>query len=172
MSSDPTNTHNPKPPKDLHPQVLTIALERVAQPTLTAQGRRAPALRFGDPRVQALAGALCLSLFAVTGVTNKSLRAVVARLLGTAYTAGQMTYDLRRLRAKGLIRRIEHTHTYVLTPDGQRIAIFYSKLYNRLLRPLSASTGPQAPPGLRQALHTIDHYVDDYITRARIGLAA
>jgi hypothetical protein len=24
-SSDPTNTHNPKPPKDLHPQVLTIA---------------------------------------------------------------------------------------------------------------------------------------------------
>ncbi|MEV6872198.1 hypothetical protein [Amycolatopsis sp. NPDC051128] len=33
-----------------------------------------------------------------------------------------MTYDLRRLRFKGLIHRIEHTHTYVLTPEGQRVA--------------------------------------------------
>ncbi|HZO66940.1 MAG TPA: hypothetical protein VFB74_18225 [Kribbellaceae bacterium] len=49
------------------------AIERVAQPTLTEDGRRAPALRFGDPRVMALTGALCLNLFTVTGVTNKSL---------------------------------------------------------------------------------------------------
>ena len=35
------------------------AFERIARPTLTEDGRRAPALRFGDPRVQALAGALC-----------------------------------------------------------------------------------------------------------------
>ena len=49
------------------------AFERIAQPTLTEDGRRAPALRFGDPRVQALAGALCTTLLAVTGITNKSL---------------------------------------------------------------------------------------------------
>src|SRR5215217_9668955 len=47
--------------------------ERIAHPTTTAEGRRAPALRFGDPRVQALAGALSVSLLAVTGITNKSL---------------------------------------------------------------------------------------------------
>ncbi|MFE5703500.1 hypothetical protein [Rhodococcus koreensis] len=34
------------------------AFERIARPTLTEDGRRAPALRFGAPRVQALAGAL------------------------------------------------------------------------------------------------------------------
>ena len=34
------------------------AFEWIARPTLTEDGRRAPALRFGDPRVQALAGAL------------------------------------------------------------------------------------------------------------------
>jgi hypothetical protein len=44
-------------------------------------GRRAPALRFGDPRVQALAGALSVSLLAVTGITNKSLRALMTGLL-------------------------------------------------------------------------------------------
>lgn len=147
-------------------------IERVAQPTLTEDGRRAPALRFADPRVMALTGALCLSLFAVTGVTNKSLRALTARLLGTGYTTSQMTYDLRRLRFNGLIRRVEHTHTYVLTPDGQRLAIFYTKLNDRLLRPLLAADQPQAPPALRQALTTIDHHVDDYITRARLKTAA
>jgi hypothetical protein len=148
------------------------AIERIAQPTLTEDGRRAPALRFGDPRVMALAGALSLTLSGACGTTNKSLRALTARLPGTPYSASQMTYDLRRLRLNGLIRRIEHTHTYVLTPDGQRIAIFYTKLHNRLLRPLAAADQPQAPPALRQALAVIDHHVDDYIARARLKPAA
>ena len=129
-------------------------------------------MRFGEPRVMALAGALCLTLFGTCGLTNKSLRALTARLLGTPYSASQMTYDLRRLRLNGLIRRIEHTHTYVLTPDGQRLAVFYTKLYDRLLRPLAAADQPQAPPGLRQALTVIDRHVDDYIARARLKPAA
>ena len=35
------------------------AFERIAHPSVDAEGRRTPALRFGDPRVMALAGALC-----------------------------------------------------------------------------------------------------------------
>ncbi|HYZ57389.1 MAG TPA: hypothetical protein VE733_28335 [Streptosporangiaceae bacterium] len=66
----------------------------------------------------------------------------------------------------------DHTHTYVLTPEGTRIAIFYTKLCNRLLRPLAAADQPQAPPALRQALAVIDHHVDDYIARARLKPAA
>jgi hypothetical protein len=54
------------------------AIERVAQPTLTEDGRRAPALRFGDPGVMALASALSLSLSGACGITNKSLRALTA----------------------------------------------------------------------------------------------
>jgi hypothetical protein len=148
------------------------AIERVAQPTLTEDGRRAPALRFGEPRVMALAGALSLTLSGACGFSNKSLRALTARLLGADYSASQMTYDLRRLRLNGLVRRIEHTHTYVLTPDGQRLAIFYTKLHDRLLRPLAAADQPQAPPELRQALAVIDHHVDAYIARARLKPAA
>jgi hypothetical protein len=148
------------------------AIERIAHPSVNAEGRRTPALRFGDPRVMALAGALSLTLSGACGITNKSLRALTARLLGTRYTASQMTYDLRRLRLNGLIRRIAHTHTYVLTPEGTRIAIFYTKLYNRLLRPLAAADQPQAPAALRQALTVIDRHVDDYIARARLKHAA
>jgi hypothetical protein len=148
------------------------AFERIAHPSVTADGRRTPALRFGDPRVMALAGALCATLLTATGITNKSLRALMTGLLHAPYSPGQMTYDLRRLRLAGLIRRLEHTNRYVLTPDGVKIAIFYTKLHNRLLRPLLAADQPQAPPDLRQALRAIDQHVDDYITRARLGKAA
>jgi hypothetical protein len=83
-----------------------------------------------------------------------------------------MTYDLRRLRITGLIRRIEHTNRYILTTDGIRVAIFFTKLHNRLLRPLLAASQPQAPAELRDALHTIDRHVEDYISRERLGKAA
>jgi hypothetical protein len=148
------------------------AFERIAHPSVDADGRRTPALRFGDPRVMALAGALCATLLAATGITNKSLRALMTGLLHAPYTPGQMTYDLRRLRLAGLIRRIEHTNHYVLTPDGAKVAIFYTKLHNRLLRPLLAADQPQAPAQLQGALRTIDQHVEDYITRARLGKAA
>jgi hypothetical protein len=148
------------------------AFERIAHPSVDADGRRTPALRFGDPRVQALAGALCTTLLAATGITNKSLRALMTGLLHAPYTPGQMTYDLRRLRLAGLIRRIPRTNRYVLTPDGTRAAIFYTKVHNRLLRPLLAADQPQAPAELRGALRTIDQHIESYITRARLGRAA
>jgi hypothetical protein len=143
------------------------AFERVARPTLQ-EGRRAPALRFGDPRVMALAGALCALVHTITGFTNRSLRAQVSTQLGVPYSMNQMSYDLRRLRLKGLITRLPHTNTYVLTPDGQRVAIFYTKVHNRLLRPLLAAHDPPTPLTLRQALRVINHHVDDYITEARM----
>src|SRR6266542_3916410 len=147
------------------------AFERVALPSVTADGWRAPALRFGDPRVMALLGALCAGLSAL-GFTHRSLRARVSRLLGAAYTTNQMSYDLARLRLNGLIERIEGTNTYLPTPDGQRIAVFYTKIHDRLLRPLIASNAPPAPLQLRHALATIDRHVQDYITEARLGNAA
>ena len=143
------------------------AFERVARPTI-CDGRRAPALRFGDPRVMALAGALCAVVHTVCGFTNRSLRAQVATLLGVPYSNSQMSYDLRRLRLKGLITRLPHTNTYLLTDEGQRVAIFYTKVHNRLLRPLLAAHHPPAPLPLRQALRVINHHVNDYVREARM----
>ena len=71
-------------------------------------------------------------------------------LLHAPYNTGQMTYDLRRLRLTGLIHRIAHTNRYVLTTDGIRVAVFYTKLHNRLLRPLLAADQPRHPPNSAQ----------------------
>ena len=119
----------------------------------------------------ALLGALCVALNAV-GFTNRSLRAQVSRLLGAIYTVNQMSYDLARLRLNGVIERLEDTNTYRVTPDGQRVAIFYTKIYQRLLRPLLAADTPPAPPDLRAALSTIDRHVNAYIDHARLRSAA
>jgi len=147
--------------------------ERIAQPTLTEDGRRAPALRFGDPRVQALAGSLAVLAFAVTGITNKSLRAWMTGLLGTPYSMNQASYDLARLRRNGLIRRIEPTNTYTLTRDGQSFAIFYSKLHDRVLYPLMAADQPLAAPiEVRRAVRTIERHIDDTVTAAGLTRAA
>jgi hypothetical protein len=143
------------------------AFERIARPSLV-DGRRAPALRFGDPRVMALAGALATSNILIGGFGNKTLRPLVASLLGEPYSQGRCCYDLRRLRLKGLIVRLEHSNTYVLTADGQRFAVFYTKIHNRLLRPLLAADRPPAPLPLRQALRTIERHVDDYLDHARM----
>jgi hypothetical protein len=62
----------------------------------------------------ALTGALCQTLLAATGFTNKNLRVLIAGLLGSDYRPGQMTYDLRRLRLAGLIHRLPHSNRYTL----------------------------------------------------------
>ena len=61
----------------------------------------------------------CVSALNALGFTNRSLRAQVSQLLGVRrYTVNQMSYDLARLRLKGLIARRPKTNTYDLTADG------------------------------------------------------
>ena len=67
--------------------LVSPVIERITRPALTGDGRKAPALRFGDLRVQALAGAIAAMLFTVTGITNRSLRALMTGLLHRPPTA-------------------------------------------------------------------------------------
>lgn len=144
--------------------------ERIQQPYVR-EGRRTGAIRFGDQRAMALAGALCHTLHAVAGFNNRSLRALVAALLGTQYSTRQMTYDLRRLRLHGLIKR-GRGYRYRLTRDGLMFAVFYSKLADRVIPPLFAVERPNAPAKLRRALETIDTTVDEYFQLAALPTAA
>jgi hypothetical protein len=60
----------------------------------------------------------------------------------------QMSYNLARLGISALIERREHTSTYDLILDGQRVAVFYAKVQDRLLRPLIGADQPPAPAEL------------------------
>jgi hypothetical protein len=87
---------------------------------------------------------------------------------GATYTINQASYDLARLRVNGLITRIPGKNRYRLTGDGLRFAVFYTKLHDRLLRPLLATDQPPAPPPLRKALHTTDIHINETIGQARL----
>jgi len=94
------------------------------------------------------AGRVSLTRLDVTGadrpLTNRSLRTLIAGLI-PGYSARHMTYDLRRLRRNGLIARVAGTHRYQLTPDGRRLAVFFTKTYTRILCPALAELDPQLP---------------------------
>ena len=149
------------------------AFERTARPAVDTEGRRVPAMRFGDPRVQALAGCLTVWDMAVSGITNKSLRAWMTGLLGVPYSMNQASYDLARLRRNGLIERIHRTNTYRLTADGLTFALVYSRVYGRVLYPLTAHDQPIAAPApVRAAWQEITRHIDSTIAAAHLGRAA
>ena len=152
--------------------LVSPVIERITRPALTGEGRKAPALRFGDLRVQALAGAIAAMLFTVTGITNRSLRALMTGLLHRPYSMNQASYDLSRLARNGLIRRVPGRNRYTLTRDGLLFAHFYTKVYDHILRPLMAPGRPSAPPELTAALDTLDQLVTDHIADARLPTAA
>ena len=134
------------------------ALDRLQQPTVEA-GQRASALRFADPRVMALCQAITGFAHLPRGFHNRDLRRPIEALLGRPYSAAQMTYDLRRLRLKGLIHRIPKTHRYTATSYGLKVAFFYAKLYLRILRPQWPALLPvsdQLPRPLRAALDQLE----------------
>ena len=152
--------------------LVSPVIERITRPTVTSDGRKAPALRFGDLRVQALAGATAAMLFTVTGITNRSLRALMTGLLHRPYSMNQASYDLSRLARNGLIERVPGRNRYTLTRDGLLFACFYTRVYDHVLRPLMAPDRPNAPPELTAALATLDQITAEHITNARVPTAA
>jgi len=96
----------------------------------------------------------------------------VSHLFGVAYTVNQASYDIAQLRLNRLIERRSHTNTYQLTPDGQRVAFFYTKFHDRLLRPLLAADAPPVPVELRNARRVVDRHLRGCIAQACLGNAA
>jgi len=129
-------------------------------------GQRGAALRFGDPRVLALLGALVLFRLLPRGFSCRDLRQHVAPLLGVSVeliTQGKMTYDLRRLRLHGLVERIPKSRRYRVTAFGFRAAVLLTRSYTRLVRHGLAVLAPPDPPRpapLRAAVQSIELAID------------
>jgi len=134
------------------------------------------ALRFTDPRVHALLSALLAFRLLPCGFANHELRALLAPLLGLDpdhFTPGQMTYHLRRLRLHGLIERIPDSHRYQVTEFGWRIALFFTRVYSRIIRPGLAQVVPNAPTSNGLLHRTFNHMelaMDDWIAQANLTM--
>jgi len=76
-----------------------------------------------------------------------------------------MSYDLRRLRLHGLIRRIHRTRRYQVTQEGFKSALFLTRCYNRMIRPGLSALSPSGPPAFIPLVKTLDR-LDRDIQRA------
>jgi len=142
------------------------SIQRVVQPTVTEDGKKAPGLKFGQPRVMALLLALTMFQHLIDGFRNHDLRQQVADLLGLTlsdYSTGQMTYDLRRLRLKRADLPPAENQPLLRHPVRVEVARLFSRLEGRVLRPAMAmSTANDAvlPFPLRQSLDRVDADLD------------
>jgi hypothetical protein len=150
------------------PITAARALAQITDPvTVGENNTRVAGLRFGDPRAMALLSLLAVFRLSVRGFTNRDLREHLAPLLGLlpgTITAGQATYDLRRLRVHGLIQRIPRSNRYLPTEDGLRAAIVLTQTHNRILTPaLAAANDPLADfPHLHKAIANVQTTIDRY----------
>ena len=146
----------------------------LGQPTRLENGQRASALRFADERVRALLAALSCQVFIPGELTNKTLRPRVAQFLNRKYTSAQMSYDLRRLRLKGLVVRISGSHRYRLTELGIKVAVFFTKLYERVFRPGLSACVPDhpLPCTLAETLEIVASEIDALFNSAVVAPAA
>jgi hypothetical protein len=125
-------------------------------------GQRASGLRFADPRTHALWHAMILFRLLPTGFRRADLRRHLADLCGRdpqSLGPGAMTYQLRRLRLHGMIQRLPNTQRYRVTEPGFRAALFFTRTYNRLLRPGLAAVLPghrAAPIALARCFANLD----------------
>lgn len=142
---------------------------------VTAGQQRASGLRFADVRVHSLLHALILFRQLAQGFRCADLRHHLAALSGRdpeSLSQGAITYQLRRLRLHGLIERLPNSFRYQVTDFGFRAALFFTRLYNRLLRPGIAAVLPSlraVHSSLKHAFDKLNSTVNTLINQAQFA---
>jgi hypothetical protein len=155
------------------PDVATFC--QVTRPSTTEDGLYAAGLRFGERRVMAVLAALVGFCYLMAGFANRQLVERVGALLPAPYGRRQATYDLRRLKRKGLIEKIPHVHRYRLTSMGRRVAVLFTKTYGRVLAPGLSALDPCLPADvietneLSTAWRCFDQALDAFIEQRLIA---
>jgi hypothetical protein len=96
-------------------------LRKLAEPTVTATGKRIPGLKLDHPRQLALMHALVRFAHIAAGntFTTAEIHPAVVEALGCApehYTLASLRYDLSKIRAKGLVAKLPNSRRYQLLP--------------------------------------------------------
>ena len=88
-------------------------------------------------------------------------------LSASTYTLSQLRYDLRKMKAHGLLERIGRSYCYRLTNKGTRAALMYILFHKRVCGPLANSLFHHRPdetlkPGtkIEAAYHKADHAIE------------
>ena len=157
-----------------HDCMLTEDTFQTINGPVAAGRQRASGLRFADRRIQSLLHGLIPFRLLPNGFRCADLRHHLAILSGRdpdSISQGAITYQLRRLRLHGLIERVPDSFRYRVTEFGLRVALFFTRTYNRILRPGLAAALPtlraiNAP--LKRAFDKLDTQLNAWIEQAQL----
>src|ERR1700726_863566 len=158
-----------------HDCMLTEDTFQTINGPVAAGRQRASGLRFADARVQSLLHALIPFRLLANGFRCADLRHHLAILSGCdpqSISQGAITYQLRRLRLHGLIERLPNSFRYRVTEFGLRLALFFTRTYNRILRPGLAAALQSLPAidaPLKRAFDKLDTQVNAWIEQAQLA---
>jgi hypothetical protein len=141
-------------------------LRQITQPATTDTGTRVSGLRFDDDRAQAVLQTLPIFRHHADGLTAADFRAAASELRAQPVTAGQATYDLRRLRVHGLIQRRPRTRRYDVTDQGLAQALFITRARDRFLQTGLAQLAEPGPNPPKTAHRNYQRAIDALATQA------
>src|SRR6266446_4999078 len=159
-----------------HDCMITEQAFQTINGPVAAGRQRASGLRFADLKTQSLLHAIVVFRLLVPGFRCADLRNHLAPLTGRepeTISQGAITYQLRRLRLHGLIERIPKTFRYRVTQFGLRVALFFTRTYNRLLRPGLAAALPEKrsiETSLQRAFDNLDTKVSEWLEKAQMAV--
>jgi hypothetical protein len=133
-------------------------LRKLSEPTVLPKGKRIPGLKIDNPRQLAVMHALVrfANIAAGSQFSTRDLHSHVAEALGVSidqYTLGSLRYDLSKLRAKDLVKKVERTRRYRLTQEGYSICVVFLKLFERIYAPLTAGLLQSVPGDTKLQQH-------------------
>lgn len=132
------------------------------------------------PRMRWVAEAVLALSPSPVGFTSSDLAQQVRSMSNqpeTDYGPRRAAYDIKKLRAKGMVRKIGKSRRYEPLPEGLRSLTALMVLREKIIRPLLAASGQPEPPARPTHPTPVDHHYENLRTGMRclfteLGIAA
>ena len=142
--------------------VADETLENLPLPTKVGQ-TKVGGIDFNKPRMRRVAEAVLALSTAPTGFTASELAQKVRAMTGeseSAYGPRRAAYDLKKLRGKGLLRKIGNSRRYEPEPVGLRAMTALVVLREKVIKPLLAASHRPEPQTKPNHPTPIDHHYE------------
>jgi hypothetical protein len=154
-------------------------LEKLPEPAQIGQ-TRVGGIDLNKPRMGRVAEAVLALSASPTGFTASDLARQVRSMNGqteSEYGARRAAYDIKKLRAKGMVQKIGKSRRYDSVPEGLRALTALLVLREKLIRPLLAASRQSQPPSKPAHPTPIDNHYESLRARMRdlfteLGVAA
>ncbi len=137
-------------------------LEKLPEPAQIGR-TRVGGIDLNKPRIRRVAGAVLALSASPTGFTASELARQVCSMSGqteSEYGARRAAYDIKKLRAKGMVQKIGKSRRYEPVSEGLRALTALLVLREKIIKPLLAATGQPQPSSKPANPTPIDHHYE------------